>query len=449
MSNKRRGKIQSEPQRWLLMGFYPLALAVIVLFVAIFGFSTDVQAEEIYPATNEDFDIRDADEWLEKFNINDMENPIIPENLDEYLDIFGNVEDSEDTGDVPEPSKPEEKVNAEEAEKALVDTILELDEGGYYYFSTLDTEDRLLYAQIYDIYMGMKGLTSVSTSDEEKLSNINAMVTSDHPEIFYVSGYFKNRDTSGKYSFSGIYSYDEGEVISKRLMVENAANEIADDVPTASSEYEVAEYLYRYITQNTVYDLASEENQEITSVLLNNRSVCAGYAKTMQYLLQKCGIQAIYVTGTASGPHGWLIARIDGKYYQIDVTWGDRDTNDAVETDYSYLCLPSSLIGKNHTPDPSLPVPDCDSMDANFYVMEEFLVENLDDAVLQDIFDRSSLEYHGVVNLMASDQRTYKALLDYLFSQGKVYDFYYGDSSSFHSVSYYTNDDYYTISIYK
>ena len=68
----------------------------------------------------------------------------------------------------------------------------------------------------------------------------------------------------------------------------------------------------------------------IYSVLQNGESVCAGYAKTMQYLAGKAGIFVTYVTGTATDPdtgetqdHAWNLVKCDGKYSYVDTTWAD------------------------------------------------------------------------------------------------------------------------------
>ena len=63
----------------------------------------------------------------------------------------------------------------------------------------------------------------------------------------------------------------------------------------------------------------------IIGVLSGKGSVCEGYAKTYQLLLNLKGVENIYVTGPASSVrHAWNLVRLDdGNWYWVDVTWDD------------------------------------------------------------------------------------------------------------------------------
>ena len=81
-------------------------------------------------------------------------------------------------------------------------------------------------------------------------------------------------------------------------------------------------------------------NQSVYSALVNGKTVCAGYARAFQYLLQQLGIPCYYCTGYAGEAHAWNIVALDDGYYNVDVTWDDSDGGrydyfNKTDTDYA------------------------------------------------------------------------------------------------------------------
>ena len=63
--------------------------------------------------------------------------------------------------------------------------------------------------------------------------------------------------------------------------------------------------------------------------LLNNTCVCAGYAEIVRNVFACCGIDSKYVSGQNKKPmaagHAWNQIKLDGQWYNLDLTW-DRDS---------------------------------------------------------------------------------------------------------------------------
>ena len=71
------------------------------------------------------------------------------------------------------------------------------------------------------------------------------------------------------------------------------------------------------------YDKNANYNQSAYSAIIVGKSVCAGYARAFQLIMQKLNIPTYYVLGFAKEDHAWTIVKLSGEYYNIDLTWDD------------------------------------------------------------------------------------------------------------------------------
>lgn len=131
------------------------------------------------------------------------------------------------------------------------------------------------------------------------------------------------------------------------------------------SNLEKVAYVYKWIVNNTTYNEYSSFNQTIYSVLINRNSVCTGYAKTAQYLLEMIGVHSELVFGkfhadkSDRGRHGWNIVKIDGDWYHIDFCLADPALKHLLNYDespiehdgllWNYFCKPTEHILTNRS----------------------------------------------------------------------------------------------------
>ena len=80
--------------------------------------------------------------------------------------------------------------------------------------------------------------------------------------------------------------------------------------------------IHDYIDRINTYDLNADHGyiHSATGPLCFGSSVCDGYAKAMNLLLNAVGIEADTV---GNDGHGWSLVKIDGEYYHVDPTWDD------------------------------------------------------------------------------------------------------------------------------
>jgi hypothetical protein len=128
----------------------------------------------------------------------------------------------------------------------------------------------------------------------------------------------------------------------------------------------------------------------ICGVFLNGAAVCEGYARAMQYLLQKCGVECAEVagyirkeTGERNGAHAWNILKIDGDYYYLDTTWDDSsNTVQAVKNNdlgFDYFCITTEELTRTRYVDlcPT-DVPVCEAVRGNYFYHNDYVIETYD-----------------------------------------------------------------------
>lgn len=330
----------------------------------------------------------------------------------------------------------------------------------YYAYHGLDEEKQKIYLEIYDALSGMKSGVPLSTVDKSVLDVVFACVMNDHPELFHVEGYQYTEYTLGStitgITFSGTYSMTSAQVQQSAQRIEQKLGACFQDVPLNEDEYSTVKYLYEWLINNTEYDKTVENNQNICSVFLEGRSVCQGYAKAMQYMLQRAGIQCLLVTGFTNGErHGWNLVRVNGAYYYLDPTWGDASyasggTGSAAEgfapaINYDYFLVTTDEITRTHSIEKAVELPQCTAVDDNYFVREGLYFEVYDEGKLAAVLDSEAVDAAGCVTIKCGSMETYTQMVQILIDSQKIFDFV---DKRGESIAYTSNDQQRTISFW-
>lgn len=374
------------------------------------------------------------------------------------------------SGSLPERESrlyKQEEVGAEQTVEKLPeqvlartdDTLREAQENCYA-FGRLTKEEQDLYLEILDALLYFRENVKLSTCDKELISRIFQCVLNDHPEIFYVEGYTYTEYTLGtllkKITFTGSYSISREEAEQKQVQIEDYVNQCLAEMPEDADEYGKVKYIYEYLIHHTDYDAAAKDSQNICSVFLERKSVCQGYAKATQYLLNRAGIFSTLVLGRVVGGegHAWNLVRIDGQYYYVDTTWGDASYQ-AVGSDYpagkiptinyDYLCVTTEQMEQTHTFDNVVDLPVCTATDANYYVREGVYFEEWDEERVAKIFADSYRKREAYVTLKCAGEAVYQKMRKTLIEEQGI--FGYLDCQG-GSVSYVENEKQYSLSFW-
>lgn len=280
---------------------------------------------------------------------------------------------------------------------------------GKYYYASLTEEEQLVYREMLQGLMDEVEEIYLHSVDAKKNNQIFQFVLNDYPEIFWCSG--RGQTTiyeRGKETYAVMipeYKYKAEELEQKKQEINQSAEAVLQNAPVNGTEYEKIKYVYEYIVGHTDYEETASDNQNIYSVLVNGKSVCAGYARATQYLLEKLGVFCTYVTGTSvrpetseEVPHAWNIVSCDGEYYHVDTTWGDpvyqQETGNNII--YDYLCTNDEELFVTHTIDTSVAFPACTSLTYNYYVLNGMYYQEYNKEqilqVMKDSIDRQDTD---------------------------------------------------------
>ncbi len=336
-----------------------------------------------------------------------------------------------------------------------------LEEGSGYAKENLSPAQQIWYEDIERILGGFQRDAQLSKAGleagltEEDIDPVFQSVLNDHPEIFYVDGYsymkyyrFGKSSEISAVEFSGQYSMDRESALQRREEIREAADRILSGIGPEAGEYEKVKYVYETLVLETDYELNAPDSQNIYSVFVNHRSVCQGYAKATQYLLNRLGVECALVLGTVNGNegHAWNLVRIDGSYYYVDTTWGDASyrTEDGAEDleiqpdiSYDYLNVTTAELLRTHRVGENVKVPLCTDNAANYYVREGAYFTEYDKEQAAALFQRMLDGGRQDVTLKCASEECYAEMLDGLIDRQEIFRYL---PEAGNSVAYTRND---------
>lgn len=278
---------------------------------------------------------------------------------------------------------------------------------------------------------------SANESWEAIYRTLNAIMA-EHPELFWV-------DTAGeRYPyvdqvgpnefFVGMFwNASEDEIDGLQARIDGATAAYLSQVSGAMTDYDKVLVTYDYVMGICDYDHADREaprNQSIRSVLLDGKSVCSGYARTMSYLLGKVGIPCWYVdvdceptendiadgvvlTERGKVAHACNIVSIEETWHYLDVTFGD-----ALSSHYYMTMTSVDLDTIGH----SISIPDvfpvCKDTRWDYYRVTGWFLSSSTPESLQEAISEAAARGWHEVPMKCNSQTTYEGCLAQLGDYG-------------------------------
>lgn len=269
-----------------------------------------------------------------------------------------------------------------------VETVDSLD----YVRNQIKSSDAALYDIILEslenkefvIVNGIDGYTT------EEIFDVAFYVFFDHPELCWYDGTClvtsdKTTGTVTKIEFAyetGLLC-DVSEIDKIQKAAEDAAAGIIATAKTLSDDYSKAVYVHDELVNRISYNSelakkrSTEEPADVTlkcsmyGALVENSTVCQGYAQAFQYIMKELGIECVQVEGKGNDlNHAWNLVKLDGEYYYADLTWDDPIPKEGEEEQllHTYCFVTSEQFDKDHTADMKVFLPTATATKDNYFV---------------------------------------------------------------------------------
>ena len=233
----------------------------------------------------------------------------------------------------------------------------------------------------------------------------------DHPEVFWINPrvehfYFDNAqelclgviiqyistDSSDRFNAETTeieQTVPDDELTAMRVDFNTKINQILQRISAQDDALTRELKIYNYIADNVKYDdalakeISSEDKvsrpimQSAYGAAIEQSTVCSGFSKLFLLLANSTGLECLVQYGKLNGEgHQWNIIRIDGGYYNIDVTEPIITFEDKTFIDYTFFNVTDQQIMKTHIISPqhliesniqvSYNVPVCDASENSF-----------------------------------------------------------------------------------
>ncbi len=277
---------------------------------------------------------------------------------DDYFDQFDDKTDAVITEPIITDITDEEEAQEiiDNTEYGELGEDAEFDKLFYPYYHMLNKKGKRLYKQI---YANSNALIAEFKPIEECRPKewIAAFecVLYDHPELFWMNiSYYYEYDYQGNTIKVVLQFYKDIPNVEKaRNIFDTDAKEILAGAENLSTDYDKEKYIHDVLVEKITYRHNSMDQSAYSSIP-NDFTVCAGYARAFQYLMQQLEIPTYFCVGWGGGPHAWNIIKLEDDYYNVDVTWDDTDTST-----YDYFNVTDSKNFKHSRMHESRYLPPC------------------------------------------------------------------------------------------
>lgn len=279
--------------------------------------------------------------------------------------------------------------------------IMKLVKRGYsnYGYIQLDSEMQIAYKEIEHALLNVEDRVVISDNVFDKFNVLLRYISSDNPLFFWEPNEINyTQRVGGGYVMNFKYDFTKEEIFSILTEVDDYATEYCASIPDELSNFDKALIVHDKVVSSIEYDktLSDMWRNDVYGGLVNNYASCLGYSKTFQYLMCRLSIDTLMAYGNyGEEQHAWNVINIDDAYYHVDTTFDDTSKVDSLNDGYTkiqhkYAFLSDEEITKTHEiPSEiwSYKLPECDSMQKNYFKMNDLVVTSTSMATVNTDID--------------------------------------------------------------
>ncbi len=249
-------------------------------------------------------------------------------------------------------------------------------------YSMLDKKEQAVYEALYrGITIKKEYIPLPYEIDGDTYSKIYCIFEKQEGRFFYLGSSYYTAQKVRQAQIAYRDDIDKADEMTDEFT--NAELAAIDEIAGQDSEYEKVRAINDYIVKNCVYVTGEDIEYSATAYgcLVEKRANCEGYAKAFSVLAADFGLESILVTGkTDKGEnHAWNQVKVDGEWYNIDVTWADNDNGDEVRHAY-FLCSDKDFSETHIRSTENFTPFECTCEDNNYYVKNKLYVDEEADA---------------------------------------------------------------------
>lgn len=210
--------------------------------------------------------------------------------------------------------------------------------------------------------------------NQAEYERVYLMVCEQEPQFFYLDTVYETGAAVNLVRMH--YDVPQDQIALMQAQIDLVADRIIEQSKSASTEFQKLLAIHDGVAAVCEYT-EGEYQDEAYGCLVDGKAKCEGYAKALLYVARRAGMDIMSVTGVTgvADNHVWNIAKIDGEYYNVDVTWDD-DSKYRGHTAHICFAVPDTMFADHRADLSAYQPPACQSDTASYYNMNGLVLHS-------------------------------------------------------------------------